>query len=130
MLWRALWIWVLAGVLAGCAPTLIPSGHNNFDGIAQLAAAATSERPLRILIVHGMATDAPDAFDDFIAGTAARLGLVQTDLPQMVPTPAPGGVFIPDPVYIQTRPICLRTPKPGCTILNLAIPAVLPPSSL
>jgi poly(3-hydroxybutyrate) depolymerase len=86
MLCRTFWMLTCAGVLAGCTVTVIPSRHDNFDGIALLADEATPAQPLRILIIHGMATNTNDAFNPFIAGGLLGSGWYKQTFRRMHPT--------------------------------------------
>jgi hypothetical protein len=100
-MWRMLRLGLCLAGLVGCVPaTLVPPSHDSFKGIDALAAQATPEQPLRILLVHGMGTTEANAFNPFIAGTAQRLGLVQTGVPPGATFSA--GIGMPNPIPIQT----------------------------
>jgi len=112
---------VSAGALLTTAcstlPIVIPASENSFHGIyGLLGQSSLRERPpqasakVRIMIIHGMGTSAPDAFDPFILALAGRLRLVQ--IVNSPPEPldpsgcgtttsaTPSGLVHPAPVYI------------------------------
>ena len=70
-------------LLAGCAalPTPVVLSDNalearSFQGMSALVESAP-QRPLHVLLIHGMGTPQPYGFDAFIASLAGRFGLVQ-----------------------------------------------------
>ena len=72
-------------------------------------AQAAPERPLRVLLVHGMGTPTPNGFDPFIASIAGRFGLVQVPPADAQPqwqgchqdTPAQPTLIQPKPTPIE-----------------------------
>jgi hypothetical protein len=93
--------------LAACvsAPVTVPADKDSFLGVATLnggftAAGATTlsaDRPLRVLIIHGMGTASEGGFDSFIQSLANRFGVVPMDQPpETLPPPcdeARAGLF-------------------------------------
>lgn len=69
-------------LLAACsAPPVLEqeslNGQASFKGMSALVPAATPERPLQVLIIHGIGTPAPYQFEGFIQSLAQRFRLVQ-----------------------------------------------------
>ena len=56
---------------------MLDGDRPSFDGMNALVGEETPERPLHVLLVHGMGTPTPNRFDPFIASLAGRFGLVQ-----------------------------------------------------
>jgi hypothetical protein len=67
----------------------------SFQGMSALASTATQERPLQVLIIHGIGTPAPYQFEGFIQSFAERLRLVQT--PPDSTEPQNSGCYLTDP---------------------------------
>jgi hypothetical protein len=100
----------------GASAETIPAGNDTFKGIAFLGGGfdpsgktgVSAERPLRILITHGMGTAREDGFDAFLLEVAGKFGLVQMDTPpETAPafchetrTAPPNGLTRPEPVLI------------------------------
>jgi hypothetical protein len=59
--------------------------------MSALLRAEVPNQPLHVLIVHGMGTPAPYAFEAFIRSLADRFGLVQ--IPPLKPEPQPQGCY-------------------------------------
>jgi hypothetical protein len=70
-------------LLAACSalPTPVVLDTGSFLGMNALVSDEAPDRPLHVLIVHGMGTPAPYYFEGFIKALADRFGLVQTRLP-------------------------------------------------
>lgn len=58
-------------------PTPVVLNETSFEGMNALVSEKTPERPLHVLLIHGMGTPQPYGFDAFIAALAGRFGLVQ-----------------------------------------------------
>ena len=69
----------------------------SFQGMSALASAATEERPLEVLIIHGIGTPAPYQFEGFIQSIAQRLRLVQ--VPDGPPAPQNSSCYPTDPTF-------------------------------
>jgi hypothetical protein len=65
--------------LRACAavPTPVVLNTTSFKGMSALVGPEVPQRPLHVLIVHGMGTPEPNGFDAFIASLAGRFKLVQ-----------------------------------------------------
>jgi len=83
---------------------------HSVEGISALLRAQASSRPLHVLLIHGMGTPQPYAFEAFIASLAGRFGLVQ--IPPLNPEPQPQGCYQATPaegalIHPPPRPIVL-----------------------
>ena len=78
-------------LLAACSalPTPVVLRPVSFLGMNALVSDEAPDRPLHVLIVHGMGTPAPYQFEGFIKALADRFGLAQTRLSATGPQ-APG----------------------------------------
>ncbi len=88
-------------LLAACSALPTPvleqesvKGQESFKGMSALA--ATPERPLQVLIIHGIGTPAPYQFEGFIQSLAQRFRLVQ--VPRGPSEPQTSGCSHTDPV--------------------------------
>ena len=71
-------------LLAACSALPTPvfeqessRGQESFKGMSALVPAVTPQRPLKVLIIHGMGTPAPYQFEGFIQSLAQQFRLVQ-----------------------------------------------------
>lgn len=93
------WLCVVLCV-AGCAPTVIPASHDHFAGLTSIA-SGSPQKPLRILLVHGMGTTTEDAFDQLMSEIAAKLGLTQRRPAVLESTSSTSGTLMrPNPIPI------------------------------
>ena len=73
-------------LLTACSTLQAPVlDQASFQGMSALASAATEQRPLEVLIIHGIGTPAPYQFEGFIQSIAQRLRLVQVTTGPSVP---------------------------------------------
>jgi hypothetical protein len=111
----------LAALLSGCltsgcvsTPIVVPAANNTFSGMNALLndflPPARPEKPrLRVLIIHGMGTTAPDQFNSFISSLATRLQLHQIPPAPTAPwakqcnepTVSDAGLVTPPPLLID-----------------------------
>ena len=109
----AIWRPILAAfsllLLTACSTLQAPEfDQPSFQGMSALASGATEERPLHVLILHGMGTPAPYEFEGFIQSFAERLRLVQTppDFTELqLPGCYPATPGLPALVHPRPQPI-------------------------
>ncbi len=87
-------------LLAGCAalptPVVLDYGATHtVKGMSELYRAEAPSEPLHVLIVHGMGTPQPYAFEAFIRSLADRFGFVQ--VPPLKSAPQPQGCYLVAP---------------------------------
>jgi hypothetical protein len=98
-------------LLTACSTLQAPDlDQASFRGMSALASAATEERPLEVLIIHGIGTPALYQFEGFIQSIAQRLRLVQ--VPSWPSEPENSGCYSTDPalpalVHPAPRPISI-----------------------
>jgi hypothetical protein len=97
-------------LLTACSTLQAPEfDQPSFQGMSALASGATEERPLQVLIIHGIGTPAPYQFEGFIQSIAQRLRLVQVPFGPSAPQnsscyptdPALAALFHPAPTPIS-----------------------------
>jgi hypothetical protein len=88
----ALSLLALTGCSALPTPVVLDYGATHtVEGMSALVRAEVPSQPLHVLIVHGMGTPQPYAFEAFIRSLSDRFGLVQ--IPPPKPEPQPQGCY-------------------------------------
>jgi hypothetical protein len=111
LIWRPVLAAISLLLLTACSTLQPPElDQASFQGMSALASAATEERPLEVLIIHGIGTPAPYQFEGFIQSIAQRLRLAQ--VPSGPSEPESSGCYSTDPalpalIHPAPRPISI-----------------------
>ncbi len=98
LIWRPVLAALSLLLLTACSTLQPPElDQASFQGMSALASAATEERPLEVLIIHGIGTPAPYQFEGFIQSIAQRLRLAQ--VPSGPSEPQNSGCYSTDPAF-------------------------------